>query len=493
MLEKLYTIKLPLDDRRKKLYIQGNFIQREEHINIEKGKIVDLGTYFNAFSVKKWKQYTSLEKLQLHLFLHGEFYIEVYGIYRDKEKILIKDCCKGNYIADIGLQGTDMQLVGVRLKALSEEALFSGGEYRGRFADERDIKIGITICTFKREKYLFRNLKLLENLVISNPDFNILVIDNGRTIEQKNTDWLRIIHNPNFGGSGGFARGLIEQVNQGENNYVLLMDDDILIETSALERLYSLCRHMREMYRGDMISGAMLSMDRPCIQFENTAYWGRIRMHASGRGFDLTNQKTLWENENLPQKRNRYGAWWFCCIPLETVKKNGYPLPVFIKGDDIEYGLRSRCNFITMNGIGVWHETFIKKQNVVMEFFNDRNMLIINHYAEGCNRWTFLFAVFGRFGRRILRGNTEGIRRLELAIRDHGSGLEGITAVPSDEKFRQVQNYHGRKNILLSLGITFLKGMHQFLFYGTIDKTYKEFREKKLRDQAFWRKFLGIE
>lgn len=68
-----------------------------------------------------------------------------------------------------------------------------------------------------------------------------------------------------------------------------------------------------------------------------------------------------------------------------------------------------------------------------MEFFNDRNMLIINHYAEGCNRWTFLFAVFGRFGRRILRGNTEGIRRLELAIRDHGSGLEGITAVPSDE------------------------------------------------------------
>ena len=27
MLEKLYTIKLPLDDRRKKLYIQGNFIQ----------------------------------------------------------------------------------------------------------------------------------------------------------------------------------------------------------------------------------------------------------------------------------------------------------------------------------------------------------------------------------------------------------------------------------------------------------------------------------
>lgn len=155
MLEKLYTIKLPLDDRRKKLYIQGNFIQCEEHINVEKGKIVDLGTYFNAFSIKKWKQYTSLEKLQLHLFLHGEFYIEVYGIYRDKEKILIKDCCKGNYIADIGLQGTDMQLVGVRLKALSEEALCSGGEYRGRFADERDIKIGITIVRLNEKNIFF--------------------------------------------------------------------------------------------------------------------------------------------------------------------------------------------------------------------------------------------------------------------------------------------------------------------------------------------------
>lgn len=86
MLEKLYTIKLPLDDRRKKLYIQGNFIQREEHINIEKGKIVDLGTYFNAFSVKKWKQYTSLEKLQLHLFYMGNSILKFMGYIEIKKK-----------------------------------------------------------------------------------------------------------------------------------------------------------------------------------------------------------------------------------------------------------------------------------------------------------------------------------------------------------------------------------------------------------------------
>lgn len=48
-----------------------------------------------------------------------------------------------------------MQLIGIRLKALSEEALFSGGEYRGSFADERDIKIGITIVRLNEKNIFF--------------------------------------------------------------------------------------------------------------------------------------------------------------------------------------------------------------------------------------------------------------------------------------------------------------------------------------------------
>lgn len=86
MLEKLYTIKLPLDDRRKKLYIQGNFIQREEHINIEKGKIVDLGTYFNAFSVKNGSSILLWRSYSFIFFYMGNSILKFMGYIEIKKK-----------------------------------------------------------------------------------------------------------------------------------------------------------------------------------------------------------------------------------------------------------------------------------------------------------------------------------------------------------------------------------------------------------------------
>ena len=81
---------------------------------------------------------------------------------------------------------------------------------------------------------------------------------------------------------------MLEYVKEGLVDYVLLMDDDIQLEVSSLDRLYSLLRHLNAEHKEQMIGGAMLRMDQPTVQFENTAYWNRIRMRALGRGFDLT-------------------------------------------------------------------------------------------------------------------------------------------------------------------------------------------------------------
>lgn len=86
MLEKLYTIKLPLDDRRKKLYIQGNFIQCEEHINVEKGKIVDLGTYFNAFSIKNGSSILLWRNYSFIFFYMGNSILKFMGYIEIKKK-----------------------------------------------------------------------------------------------------------------------------------------------------------------------------------------------------------------------------------------------------------------------------------------------------------------------------------------------------------------------------------------------------------------------
>ena len=66
-------------------------------------------------------------------------------------------------------------------------------------------------------------------------------------------------------------------------------------------------------------------------------------------------------------------------MPVSVIE-NGLPLPLFIKGDDIEYGLRKKAGteILTMNAIGVRHEAFDRKTNFVLYYYNVRNELVIN-------------------------------------------------------------------------------------------------------------------
>ena len=89
-----------------------------------------------------------------------------------------------------------------------------------------------------------------------------------------------------------------------------------------------------------------------------------------GHGLDLTKAKNIFINEIIAQRRNMYGGWWFCCMPLQRIEQIGYPLPLFIKGDDIEYGIRNEREFITLNGINVWHVSFSKKNSYEVNYFS---------------------------------------------------------------------------------------------------------------------------
>ena len=54
MLEKLYSIKLPLDKRRQELYIKGKSLRIEgDAVFLRKNQTLDFATYFNLFSVQK--------------------------------------------------------------------------------------------------------------------------------------------------------------------------------------------------------------------------------------------------------------------------------------------------------------------------------------------------------------------------------------------------------------------------------------------------------
>ena len=525
--EKLYDITFPLSEDRAPLYFQGLYRNREAGgVYINKGYYLDLGTYFNSFSLKKWTTYSTLSHLQIKLNLTGRFYIEFYAINKKKiiqekepeskkvgkigkvlnkifkpkpgvkEEVFLRTDCEGSFEQTFDLEELSYQhecsIMGIKIVALSDDAIFHGGEYFGAFTTERTVKMGITICTFKREKYLMPNLERLKILTDRNPNISVMVIDNGQTLEEVNRPELQIIHNPNFGGSGGFTRGIMEQVSQQRNTHILLMDDDVLIELSSFDRLYAILRHLKTEHQDEFFAGAMLILDDPLIQHENTAYLGK----SLGHEFNLKKKSFLYKNENLPDKINKYAAWWFCCIPVDVVKNIGYPLPVFIKCDDVEYSLRNNQDVMSMNGIGVWHESAEDKWNSVTDYFATRNYLMMFHFAKGKGRFSFLLECFCQVTKRILRRDGVGMRILELALKDLNTGLSGITSIKSDENFAAIRKFVKEKPfdstiIYVIISDTILSLIH-FLRYGHYDKEYKNFRKDKLSDQYFWRSFLGL-
>jgi len=481
MEKKLYTLKDTKDPAKQDLYIKKT------------GQIQDFFTYFNSFSLKKWKYYTTLEQVILRLEVRGKWKITWQSADTSGIRPLQEETFNGGmYEHTIAAESMSAVLVGFQLQPMSQDAAVISGAWYGVFSQWKDKKIGISITTFKRETYVTKNMALLKQFQQDHPWLYVQVVDNGSTLPEERSSRFRLLHNPNFGGSGGFTRGLMEYVNGESVDYVLLMDDDINMETSVLERTHSLLCSLKNEFAESFLAGAMLQMEKPVIQHENTAYWNKIRLHAFGRGFDLTQLHSLVENEQLEKQSNRYGAWWYCCMPVERIKTIGYPLPMFVKGDDMEYGIRNHRPWIHMNGIGVWHQAFAAKQNRVVDYFNDRNMLILSHYADRCGAFTFLATLICRLGRHILRGNGEGIQMYEKALVDYASGFDSITSMAADDKLKEVQAYHKESWLPISVLYSLAAGIREFFLYGKRHRSYLQFYKEKLQNQRFWIEYLKI-
>ena len=89
---------------------------------------------------------------------------------------------------------------------------------------------------------------------------------------------------------------------------------------------------------------------------------------------DIVLNETLEPSEEM--KKNTYAAWWYCAMPIKIIEENGLPLPIFVRGDDAEYGFRAKPKFITMNSICTWHKDFPTKYSAVIDrYYTLRNTL----------------------------------------------------------------------------------------------------------------------
>lgn len=353
-------------------------------------------TYFNSFSIRRWDKYTKLTNIFLRLILKGDFRVRLYS----KEMIGSDIITKFLRVDDIHAEETQefyfgypmeerRGMLAFELIALSENSEYFGGSYETKI-DEAELSpacIAVTICTFRREQYVAKILETFRRAVEQDMDsgiyhkYHVYVADNGKTLDAQglSSEYIHVFPNKNLGGAGGFTRGLIEIINDSNRKpftHVLFLDDDILLPPEALFRTYMLIRMLKEEYKDAHIAGGQFFLDRKNIQSEIAGHWDTSKHHPIKFKYNMNDLKWILKNE-IDDKIN-YVGWCYCCMPFYQIANDNLPLPLFIKRDDAEYGLRNGKIFIGLNGICMWHEPFEYKRSPYLEYYYIRNACILD-------------------------------------------------------------------------------------------------------------------
>lgn len=484
------------------LYIKqaGNIkIESDNKVHIEATGILDTGTYFNSFSLKKWFEYTTVRQVRLKGKLKGRCCLQIYERINAKGKI--EESCIQEFehssdqedIIDLEIiPKNSNSMCFIKIKAITDTIAF-GMHY---WADEQvndQIKIAATICTYKRETYIKRNMDIIKDRILNNNEsllqnhFDIIIVDNGQTLDT-GFEKMQLIKNRNTGGTGGFTRGIMEVLHQKDvkkYTHILLMDDDVDIEPESFERMYSMICLLKDCYKKSFIGGAMLRRDEPCIQEEAGATWDGI-LHPKGRDYDLREAVNILKNDEIYPVD--YNAWWYCCVPVSEIGLNNLPLPFFIHCDDMEYGLRNAKSWILLNGICVWHEVAAARKNIVRDYYDVRNFMVLNilYNKKGYSRWQLTKALIRRLAAGLLLPKLSFPMRVN-AMKDFFRGVEWWEMQEIDILHQSVISEKGRAKVADIISVCFTVLFFPLIYGKYYDNYHKKWHS--LAEEEYWNKY----
>ncbi|MGV3016941.1 glycosyltransferase [Rothia sp. 88186D007BW] len=369
--------------------------------HLDAGKTVSFGTYFNAFPASYWRRWTDLRSVTLSITTEGSGMVVVYksnarGVIQRVDAKVLEGPETSTFdltlapFGDGGWYWFDLTATHSDLTLIKAEWL---GNIKPRLG-EAGGKATVQITTMNKVQYCIDNIRSLgNNLDALETVKEILIVDQGTDKVQDHPDFeevvaplagkFRIINQANLGGSGGFARGMFESVNNG-SDYVMLLDDDVVVEPESILRLITFadyCKnptivggHMFDMYDRSVLH-AFGEVVNPWRTFYDKPHADMSLGHDLGRN-NLRN--THWMHRRVDVD---YNGWWMCLIPTEVIQKIGLSLPLFLKWDDAEYGLRAKeagIATVSFPGAALWHVSWQDKDDSVgwQAYFHERNRLI---------------------------------------------------------------------------------------------------------------------
>ena len=387
--------------------------------------------FFNQF----WLDHTDVRKVTLSVELDGDGIFELF--FRDDEGVdrsikRLKHIDSESISLNIDLLGP--KCYGRYYFKVSSNIIIKNVEWSSAEKPVREVKLALCICTYKKEEYLKNTISKLKPILSDN--IQVYITDNGKSVDI-NEDFVHIKSQKNLGGAGGFTRSLMDSSKNEEITHFLIMDDDIEIDPINIKKLISYHSYTK---KDIPISGSMLNLR------------SRNQLCEAGANCDFLGSKSFFSNLDISEPANldkiaspyhfEYGAWWFFSLSRNLFSEVGLPMPLFIRGDDKEYGLRLRKyghKSVHPPGLGVWHEPFSEKLSLWLKFYDVRNFLILNSlpHSKFEHHLLVLLKIQLLLIYYLLKGKGKYAAMLTESLRDYRHGAISINGC-SDKKHKYV-------------------------------------------------------
>lgn len=369
------------------------------HVTVPRKGQLTFSTYFNAFPASYWRRWTEFSSVRLLATLRGQGHFVVHRSTAKGHSVRVESVAidsETSHTVSIELSLSpfiDGGWYWFDLEAGDDELVLEDAVWGFETEHVVSGRVTIGITTFNRPDFCVDQLVALgkDRPVLDIID-EIVVVDQGtqkvvdseeypdaaRALGEK----LRIIEQPNLGGSGGFSRAMNEAASMGASEYVLLLDDDVVCQLEGILRQVAFADLAKQPV---IVGGQMLSLyDRSVMHAFGEAiakyvwFWGPAAPTKHGHDFSRKSLPgTPWLHRRVDVD---YNGWWMCLIPTQVVREIGLSLPMFIKWDDAEYGLRAAaagCPTVTLPGAAVWHVPWTEKDDTLdwQAYYHERNRL----------------------------------------------------------------------------------------------------------------------
>jgi galactofuranosylgalactofuranosylrhamnosyl-N-acetylglucosaminyl-diphospho-decaprenol beta-1,5/1,6-galactofuranosyltransferase len=402
----------PLDVR--KLYIEESETNaRRAHpptrttLEIGAESEVSFATYFNAFPASYWRRWSALESVVLRVELTGSARVDVYRSKATGARITVGGAPVSGGDSDEAAVEFEIDLdpfedggwIWFDITTNSKITVHGAGWYAPVPAPGR-ANVAVGIPTFNRPADCVNALAALtSDPLVDQVIGAVIVSDQGTSKAVDHPGFaaaaaplgnrLSIHNQPNLGGSGGYSRVMYEALKNTDCEQILFMDDDIRIEPDSILRALAMNRFAKT---PTLVGGQMLNLQEPShlhVMGEMVDQENFMWTNAANTEYDHNFAKYRLADEEEARSRllHRrvdvdYNGWWMCMIPRQVAEELGQPLPLFIKWDDADYGLRAGEHgypTVTLPGAAIWHMAWSDKDDAIdwQAYFHLRNRLVV--------------------------------------------------------------------------------------------------------------------